>query len=71
MKSLLLGKEFFPYGKAIGIKLFRVDEATTELENTMRGIVTDHCETNRRLEKEDIKDKLFNHQNGFNVKYFE
>jgi hypothetical protein len=49
MKLLLLGKEFFPYGKAIGIKLFRVDEATTELEHTMRGIVTDHCETNRRI----------------------
>jgi hypothetical protein len=31
MKQLLLGKEFFPYGKAIGIKLFRIDEATTEL----------------------------------------
>jgi hypothetical protein len=29
MKHLLLGKEFFPYGKAIGIKLFRIDEATT------------------------------------------
>lgn len=25
MKSLLLGKEFFPYGKGIGIKLFRID----------------------------------------------
>jgi hypothetical protein len=25
MKQLLLGKEFFPYGKAIGIKLFRID----------------------------------------------
>lgn len=51
MKILLLGKQFFPYGKGIGIKLFRVDDATQQLENTMRGIVTDHCETNRRMEK--------------------
>lgn len=38
----------------------------------MRGIVTDHCQTNRRLQKEWIEDELFNkkHQ-GFNVKFFE
>lgn len=71
MKELLLGKEFFPYGKAIGIKLFRIDEATQELEDTMRGIVTDHCETNRRMEKEEMEDKLFNHKKGFNIKFFE
>jgi len=71
MKMLLLGKEFYPYGRSIGIKLFRIDEATKELEDTMKGIVTDHCETNRRVEMEVIEDKLFNHKEGFNVKFFE
>ena len=49
MKQVLLYKQFYPYGKSIGIKLFRIQETPQHLESTIRGIMTDHMRTNRRI----------------------
>jgi hypothetical protein len=48
MKKLLLDKYFYPLGKGIGIKLFRPEEQSPECEKKIQGIISEHCETNRR-----------------------
>lgn len=48
MKKLFLDKYFYPYGKGIGIKLFRIEEQCEQTTKLINGILQDHKETERR-----------------------
>lgn len=47
MKKLFLDKYFYPLGKGIGIKLFRTEELPIESEKVIKGIISDHANTER------------------------
>lgn len=42
MKKLFLDKYFYPYGKGIGIKLFKPDEQPATVQKIINGIISDH-----------------------------
>lgn len=42
MKKLFLDKYFYPYGKGIGIRLYRTEEQTEQITKIMNGILFDH-----------------------------
>ena len=47
MKKLFLDKYFYPLGKGIGIKLFRPQQQGGESSKIIKGIMSDHEQTNR------------------------
>lgn len=49
MKKLFLDKYFYPYGKGIGIRLFRTEEQPQETIKIINGILSDHKDTERNL----------------------
>jgi len=51
MKKLFLDKYFYPYGKGIGVKLFRIEEQNEISRNIINGIITDHEHTERLQRK--------------------
>ena len=48
MKKLFLDKYFYPYGKGICVKLFRTEEQNDQCCKIIKGIISDHEETERR-----------------------
>ena len=55
MKKLFLDKYFYPYGKGIGIKLFRLEDQTDHSEKIIKGILTNHEETERRNQQIELE----------------
>lgn len=45
MKKLFLDKYFYPYGKGIGIKLFKTEEQPEQTLKIINGIISDHKDT--------------------------
>jgi hypothetical protein len=54
MKKLFLDKYFYPFGKGIGIRLFRMEEQSESAIKMINGIISDHKETERKDYQEDL-----------------
>ena len=70
MKKLFLDKYFYPYGKGIGIRLFRAEDQSESMGKVIEGILNDHQETARRQEKEELEESLFPKDGIFNQKFY-
>ena len=55
MKKLFLDKYFYPYGKGIGVRLFRAEQQSEECAKTIQSILNDHQQTNRRRDKIELQ----------------
>ena len=71
MKKLFLDKYFYPYGKGIGVRLFRTEEQNEECAKVINGIVNDHKDTERKLAQEDLEKTLFPEEGTVNLEFFE
>jgi len=45
MKKLFLDKYFYPFGKGIGIRLFRTEEQGEQTLKVIKGIISNHEDT--------------------------
>ena len=59
MKKLFLDKYFYPLGKGIGVKLFRIGEQSEECEKVMKAIISNHEDTERQKRHDELEHTLF------------
>lgn len=71
MKKLFLDKYFYPYGKGIGVRLFRPEEQNEDCSRIINGIVNDHRDTERRNAHEDLERTLFPEDGKVNLEFYE
>lgn len=71
MKKLFLDKYFYPYGKGIGIKLYKTEDQNEETSKKIKGILYDHKETERRQARQQLQGTLFPEEGEFNYNFFE
>jgi hypothetical protein len=71
MKKLLLDKYFYPYGKGIGVRLFRVEEQPEQAIKIINGIISDHKETERKNYQHDLEKTLFPEEGTVNLEFYE
>lgn len=71
MKKLFLDKYFYPYGKGICIRLFRSEEQNQQCIKVIKGILSDHKDTERRHAQEDLEKTLFPEDGKIDLAFYE
>lgn len=67
MKKLFLDKYFYPLGKGICIRLFRIEEQNEQTIKIIKGIISNHQETERCKAYTELENTLFPEEGKVNL----